>query len=76
MTTLDQVPRGQTCRVESISGSPALTQRLMEFGVLEGETLTVIGTAPLGDPLEIDVFGTRLSLRKVDAAHVRVTLTT
>lgn len=75
MTTLDLVPPGQSCRIDGVGGSPALAQRLMELGVFEGETVAVLGTAPLGDPLEIDVFGTRLSLRKVDAAHVRVTLT-
>lgn len=75
MTTLNMVRAGQRCRVEALNGPPALTQRLMEFGVFDGETLVVIGTAPLGDPLEIDIAGTRLSLRLADAACVRVSLT-
>ena len=72
MKTLDQLDPGGTAVVESIAGSPALQQRLMEFGVMEGETVEVLTKAPLGDPIEIQVGGTRLSLRKAEAAAIRL----
>jgi ferrous iron transport protein A len=72
MPTLDQIPPGKRCRVESLHGGPALTQRLLELGVLEGEELLVIGRAPLGDPIEIEFALSRLSLRRSEAAHVQV----
>ncbi len=46
--------------------------RLREMGVLPGTTVTLIRTAPLGDPLEIKVRGYNLTLRKTEAEHVLV----
>lgn len=74
MPTLDQVPAGRRCRIQSLGGPPALIQRFLELGLLEGEELLVIGQAPLGDPLEIESPLTRLSLRRKEAAQVQVTL--
>lgn len=73
MTTLDQIVPGQRCRIEAIAGEPELVQRLLEFGLMEGETVEVIGLAPLGDPLEIQIGGSRLSLRNREAANITVT---
>lgn len=73
MPTLDQIPPGKRCRIEALRGGPALTQRLLELGVLEGEELLVVGRAPLGDPIEIESALTRLSLRRSEAAQVQVT---
>jgi ferrous iron transport protein A len=46
--------------------------RLMEMGLLEGATVTLLRRAPLGDPIEVQVGDYRLSLRRDDARHVRV----
>ena len=73
MTTLDQIPVGSRCRVQGVTGPPALVQRLVEFGIMEGEEVTVLARAPLGDPIEIDSPLTRLSLRRAEAAEVQVT---
>ena len=73
MTLVDLTP-GAHARVEAIVGEPALLQRLAEFGLFEGEEIEFLGFAPLGDPLELRVNNTRLSLRNQDAAAVTVTL--
>jgi ferrous iron transport protein A len=73
MTLVEMMP-GMRARVETISADPALQQRLAEFGLFEGEEIEFLGFAPLGDPLEIRVNGTRLSLRNQDAASVIVTV--
>jgi len=70
--TLDQVPPGSKVRIETIAGEDALVQRLMEFGLLEGEVIEVISLAPLGDPLEIRCGHSRLSLRRREAQGVTV----
>ena len=74
MTTLDQVPSGSRCQIAALVGPPGLVQRLLELGLMEGEELTVVTRAPLGDPIEIESALTRLSLRKAEAAQIRVTL--
>ncbi len=71
--TLADMSAGDRGRVEQISGDPAVVQRLYELGLLEGEEFDFLGFAPLGDPLEIRVGNTRLSLRLTDAAGVVVT---
>ncbi|MGL6097673.1 MAG: FeoA family protein [Fimbriiglobus sp.] len=71
-TTLDQLDPGATAVVEAVDGPPALVQRLYELGLLEGERVEFVARAPLGDPIEVRVGNTRLSLRRADAAGVRV----
>ena len=73
MTTLDQLSQGQHARVETVSGSPGVVQRLYEMGLLEGDEIEVVRFAPLGDPIEIRIANTHLSLRRIEAAGVKVT---
>jgi len=54
--------------------SPAFV-RLREMGLLPGTRITLVRTAPMGDPLEIKVRGYSLTLRKTEAEHVLVTPT-
>jgi ferrous iron transport protein A len=72
MVSLDKMNAGQRARIETIEGSDALVQRLLEMGLLEGDEVEVIGFAPLGDPMEIRLRDYRLSLRRSEAARVRV----
>jgi Fe2+ transport system protein FeoA len=46
--------------------------RLLEMGLTPGVQVAVVATAPLGDPLEIEVRGYRLSIRRREAALVAV----
>jgi len=70
MRSLDQFLVGQRGRIDRIQGQDALVQRLMEMGVMEGEEVEVLGFAPLGDPVEIRLGDSRLSLRRSEAARV------
>ncbi len=72
MPTLAELRPGDRAEVVSITGEPALVQRLYEFGLFEGETVEFLATAPLGDPIEIRLGNTRLTLRKAEAAGVAV----
>jgi len=44
----------------------------MEMGLVPGTPVRVVATAPLGDPLTIELRAGRMSLRRAEAAHVRV----
>lgn len=71
MSLSDLLP-GQRATVLAVAGNAALIQRLAEMGLLEGDEIEFVTTAPLGDPIEVRVGDTRLSLRKADAAHITV----
>lgn len=70
--TLDALEVGATAQVERVRGGRALAQRLQEMGLTSGVAVKVIRVAPLGDPLEVEVRGYRLSLRREEAAAVEV----
>lgn len=72
MLTLDQVPQHQPVRVVDVAGEDAIAIRLMEMGLTEGVEISLIGAAPLGDPLEFLIRGYHLSLRKTEASRVTV----
>ena len=71
---LSSLPPGSAGKVTEIKIPGASRPRLMEMGLLEGEQIQVIGFAPLGDPMEILLRDYRLSLRRTEAARVRVKL--
>ena len=51
--------------------SHALKRRIMDMGITKGVVVKVVRTAPLGDPLEVEVRGYMLSLRKEDLALIQ-----
>jgi ferrous iron transport protein A len=70
MRTLATLRAGETARIVDIAGDDAVAVRLMEMGLTEGEEIGFLGAAPLGDPLEFEIRGYRLSLRTSEAQRV------
>jgi ferrous iron transport protein A len=66
------VAKGREVRVRDVHGSDATALRLLEMGLTPGAAIRVLGRAPFGDPLELEVRGYRLSLRGAEAARVSV----
>ncbi|HWB11293.1 MAG TPA: ferrous iron transport protein A [Pirellulales bacterium] len=69
---LAELPVGKGGRVVQIAGADEVTMRLLEMGLTPGAEVAVVGQAPLGDPLELEVRGYRLSIRKSEAARVEI----
>lgn len=69
---LSQLPVGATATVREFPKTGTAFLRLREMGLLVGTSVTLVRTAPLGDPLEIKVRGYHLTLRKTEAEHVLV----
>ena len=67
---LSAVAIGHTARVCRVHGSGALRRRLLDRGITRGTEITLLKTAPLGDPLEVSLRGFTLSLRRAEAAMV------
>jgi Fe2+ transport system protein FeoA len=63
---------GQAGRVVRVVGSDEIGRRILEMGVTPGVEIRRLGAAPLGDPLEFEVRGYRLSLRRNEAAHIEI----
>ena len=63
---------GQRGRVVAVDIADSNKGRILEMGVTIGTTIEVVRFAPLGDPMELKVRGAHISLRKADAAGVRV----
>ena len=72
MNTLDQLRVGDRATIVDIAGQDGVAIRLLEMGLTEGEEIEVIGFAPLGDPIEFQVRGYRLSLRASEARRLHV----
>lgn len=71
-TTLSALGVGQSAIIEGIDGDDETAVRLMEMGLIPMTEITLLGKAPLGDPWEISLRGYHLSIRKVDAARIKV----
>jgi ferrous iron transport protein A len=70
---LAEIQIGRSARVESVAGADDISLRLMEMGLTPGVQITVLGAAPFGDPIELELRGYRLSVRRSEAARVQVT---
>jgi ferrous iron transport protein A len=70
--SLATVAVGGRVRVADVAGDDAVSLRLLEMGLTPGTAIRVVGRAPLGDPLELELRGYRLSLRRAEAARVAV----
>lgn len=70
--TLNELPLGELAQIGVISGERAFRRRLLELGLLPGTAIRVLRVAPLGDPLELSVRDTCLSIRKAEAAQIQV----
>ena len=72
MTSLASLPVGSRGNVVRIDGTDEISIRLLEMGLTPGAEVAILGVAPLGDPLELEVRGYRLSIRKKEAERVMI----
>ncbi len=68
--TLSELKPGQGGKITSIGEKGPMRRRLMEMGVTPGIEVKVIKVAPLGDPMEVNIRGYELSLRKEEATQI------
>ena len=72
MKTLREVKVGQATTVVKLHGEGAVRRRIMDMGITKGVEIYVRKAAPLGDPIELNLRGYELSLRKSDAEMIEV----
>jgi ferrous iron transport protein A len=69
-TSLDTLGPGEQGRITGLTGATDIRRRLLEMGLTPGTLLRVVRFAPLGDPIDVEVRGYHLSLRKHEARQV------
>ena len=69
---LKELKPGEEGEVISIGERGPLRRRIMDMGVTPGVVIKVIKVAPLGDPIEINIRGYELSLRKKEAEQIEI----
>ncbi len=72
MKTLKDTKVGETVTVVKLHGVGAIKRRIMDMGITKGVQVHVRKVAPLGDPMELNVRGYELSVRKADAEMIEI----
>ena len=72
MTSLRELPIGKTATIRSVGGEGALRQHFLDMGLIPRTEVTLIKTAPMGDPIEIRLRGYELTLRLDEAQWIEV----
>ena len=72
MKTLKDVKVGENAVVKRLHGEGPVKRRIMDMGITKGVELHVRKVAPLGDPMELNVRGYELSVRKADAEMIEI----
>lgn len=68
MTTLAELKPGDCAKIRQIqAGAPLYRHKLLSLGIIPGAILKVIRRAPLGCPIEVQIHGSRISLREHEA---------
>ncbi len=70
--TLRELKPGQEGKVTGIGEKGPVRRRIMDMGVTPGAMIKVIKVAPLGDPIEVNIRGYELSLRKNEAEQIEI----
>ena len=71
MSIYDLKP-GDKALIQTIYGDEKFAKRLLALGCIEGTEVTLKATAPLGDPIIINLRGFNLAIRKKDAKNIGI----
>lgn len=72
MKTMKEAKVGDVVRVVKLHGEGAVKRRIMDMGLTKGVDVQIRKVAPLGDPIEVNVRGYELSIRRADAEMIEV----
>ena len=70
--TLDQLPLGKAATIEAVGGDGALRRHFLNMGLTPGTRVSLRKTAPMGDPVELELRGYELTLRLADAKNISI----
>ena len=68
--TLDKLAVGSSAVIRTVGGSGALRCRLLDMGLIPRTQVTLQKIAPMGDPIQIQLRGYELTIRREDARKI------
>ena len=69
---LSELRPGETGVVTKVTGTGAIHRRLLAMGILPGTVIRVTRLSPFGDPIEYEIRGVFISLRKSEANYIEI----
>ena len=72
MKTLKDAKINEVVVIKRLNGEGPVKRRIMDMGITKGVQVQIRKVAPLGDPIELNVRGYELSVRKADAEMIEV----
>jgi ferrous iron transport protein A len=69
---LSTLKPGESGVVDHLELPQEVLDKLLEMGICPGEQLRLIRWSPFGDPVEIEILGYRLALRRSEADHIHI----
>ena len=72
MLTLKDAKIGSVVRVVKVHGEGALKRRIMDMGITKGIEIYLRKSAPFGDPIQLNLRGYELTMRRADAANIEI----
>ena len=70
--TLDELSVGHSGVITQVGGEGILRCRLLDMGLIPQTRITVSKIAPMGDPMELQLRGYVLTLRREDARSIEI----
>ena len=70
--TLKELEVGKSAVIQTVGGEGVLRQHFLDMGVIPGAEVTVVKLAPMGDPMELQLRGYVLTLRREDARSIEI----
>lgn len=72
MKTIDDLKIGQSGIIAQVGGEGALRLRFLDMGLIPGTKVSLQKIAPMGDPIQIQVRGYELTIRREDAQRIEI----
>ena len=63
---------GQKGKITLVEGKGEMNRRIRDMGLIPGTLISVVGRAPLRDPVAVRLSGVTISLRNSEADHIKV----
>ncbi len=74
IVNLRQMQVGQQGKIAAVEALGEMNRRIRDMGLIPGTTVSIVGRAPLKDPVALRLSGVTISLRNSEADYIKVDL--